>query len=254
VSLDAVARVVVTGVSRTERLPTIGQALFGREDRVVDRSDARPLSGDAPVVHVDVQAIRPGSSRLLQGASAFAEAWLLGSEDAKAETYEPVAVTRLDPETAMRLRSAEAEAVRALPMGAYVSDATWAHHRDARYRLLVSTCHENHSHFPPRDRCATCGGPTAQAPAPRTGRVHTCTVISQGGGPSEFDFLQAAWGSYASIVVEPDGLDGVRIPGILADTPGESIAIGAPVEAVFRRIYGMQGQWRYGMKFRSVRQ
>lgn len=251
---DDVARVRVEGDMDERQASIVGQAVFGDADRVVVERPGATAPEDGLVVGVRVRVVRAASADLFKGRGSFAEAFLPDSVDEDPEIHEPAGVHELPVSTDRldALTRADETALGAVPMGAHVPEVTWEAGCDARYRLLVGACADGHTHFPPRRVCPTCGSEAEPRPAPRHGRVHTLAVIAEGGGPTEFDFLQEAWGSYASLIVEPDGLAGTRIPGLGADAAPEDFGIGGRVEAVFRRIYATEGRWRYGTKFRPA--
>lgn len=137
------------------------------------------------------------------------------------------------------------------PMGAYVSPQVYHESQDARYRLVGRRCPEGHVSFPPQPRCPKCRS-DALDPQPLAGRgqVYTVTVIGQGAAPAEFTTQNQALGAYAVAIVELD--EGPRVVAQLTDCEPDDVAIGDPVESVFRRIYVQRDGVRYGYKFRPV--
>lgn len=72
------------------------------------------------------------------------------------------------------------------------------------------------------------------------------TTIAPGAQPTEFDPLAAARGPYDVVLVE--FLDGVRLTLQVADGTAGSVHVGDRVGTTFRRLYPMDGAWRYGRK------
>lgn len=255
-ALDDIVTIRLDGTDELRHAHVVGSAVLGDPERATLASTKPGPDADGVRIGVRVQAVRPSAPALFQGDSSYADAFLEGSEDAEPAPHEPAAPQELpaDPDRLDALARAPAHAVDAIPMGAYVPEATWAASQDVRYRPQVGVCADGHAHFPPRRACPVCGVPTEQRAPVHRGRVHTFTVIAAGGGPTEFDFLQRAWGSYATMAVEPDGYPGARIPALAADTDPDDVRIGQSVGVAFRRIYAMQGAWRYGTKFRPTRE
>ena len=113
------------------------------------------------------------------------------------------------------------------------------------------------------DRCASCGTVTFPARgvcrgcALRTGLVRTqlpfdggtvvsVTEIGRGGQPTEFDPWVDAVGSYSVALV--DLAPGVRATLQVTDAAPGELRIGATVGTRLRRLYPMEGEWRYGRK------
>lgn len=254
---DDVAALRLQGTDEPRHAQILGAAVVGDPARGHLADDASDPEDEGVHVGVTVQVVRPSAPALFQGATAFADAFLEGSEEAEPVPYEPSAPHELpaDPDRLDVLARAQADApAGTVPMGAYVPEGTWAASERVRYRPQLGVCADGHAHFPPRPACPVCDAATERTPAPRKGRIHTYAVIAAGGGPTEFDFLQRAWGSYASLAVEPEGIEGVRIPALATDVDPDDLSIGQAVEAVFRRIYAMEGSWRYGTKFRPDRE
>lgn len=72
------------------------------------------------------------------------------------------------------------------------------------------------------------------------------TTISPGGQPTEFDAQVEASGPYEVALVELVG--GTRVTLQVADGRPGDLAVGDPVNTVLRRLYPMEGEWRYGRK------
>lgn len=78
------------------------------------------------------------------------------------------------------------------------------------------------------------------------GEVVAATSIGPGGQPTEFDEQVATMGSYSVVLVEL--MRGARVTLQATDSrPGE-LEIGSRVATRLRRLYPMEGEWRYGRK------
>lgn len=194
---------------------------------------------------------RPGAPQLEQeGADSHAWAQLVGlPSPAGSDLESQAAAIPVDRDLYAKLARWEQEAPESVARGAYVPTATWDASRPARYHLVSGVCEEGHASFPPGAACPRCGRPLSAQPLPARGTLATYTVIAPGGGPSEFDPLQAVQGEYAVGIAE---FGAVRVPGMICDTPLASLTVGLPVEPVFRRLYAQHGAWRYGVKFRGI--
>lgn len=148
--------------------------------------------------------------------------------------------------------------------GAHVSVPAWRRSLPQRYRLVAGRCPDCGAvTFPPGGACEDCGAFVDWEPVDlaREGTVETVSTVAQGGAPPEFRAYQGRiGGGYAtgvfSFPVEGDGT--ASLPLLVADD-GRSdagddlhLAIGDPVETVFRRIYTQEGVTRYGTKVRPA--
>jgi uncharacterized OB-fold protein len=138
----------------------------------------------------------------------------------------------------------------AVSEGAYVPRARYLENLPSRWRLIADRCGSCGSlTFPQRGGCRACGARDGLTPTslPRDGgRVLAATSIGQGGQPTEFDLQVGALGDYGVVLVEL--APGVRVTLQVTDArPGE-VAIGARVRTQLRRLYPMEGEWRYGRK------
>jgi uncharacterized OB-fold protein len=107
--------------------------------------------------------------------------------------------------------------------------------------------------FPARGLCRHCGRRDRLAPEqlPRDGaHILARTTIGKGGQPTEFDPQVAALGSYDVVLAEWAG--GVRITLPVTDAEPGSLKIGDPIATRLRRLYPMDGEWRYGRKATSA--
>ncbi|MCI4365223.1 MAG: hypothetical protein L3K10_04075 [Thermoplasmata archaeon] len=134
--------------------------------------------------------------------------------------------------------------------GAYVPRARYLENLPSRWRLEADRCaHCAHLTFPRRGTCRGCGRSDRLSveSLPRDGgRVVAATVIGQGGQPTEFDAQVEALGPYGVVLAEL--APGVRLTLQVTDAvPGE-IQLGSKVGTRLRRLYPMEGEWRYGRK------
>ncbi len=72
------------------------------------------------------------------------------------------------------------------------------------------------------------------------------TWIGRGGQPTEFDAEVERSGPYGVAVVELE--PGVRATVPLTDTASGEIRINSKVGTRLRRLYAIDGEWRYGRK------
>ncbi|MCI4318532.1 MAG: zinc ribbon domain-containing protein [Thermoplasmata archaeon] len=138
----------------------------------------------------------------------------------------------------------------AVSEGAYVPRASYLESLPARWRLLGATCGVCRAvTFPPRSRCRNCGRTDQLQPTelPRRGcTVAAVTTIAPGAQPTEFDPQVALLGAYSVVIVEV--VPGVRVTAQVTDAIAGTIALGDRVDLELRRLYAMEGAWRYGLK------
>ena len=140
--------------------------------------------------------------------------------------------------------------VRSVSEGAYVPRARYLENLPSRWRFVAEQCGACRAYtFPTRGRCRACGR-TEDLEArelPRDGGlVVASTIIGPGGQPTEFDPVVETFGPYQVVLAEL--APGARVPLQVTDaTPGE-IRIGDRIGTRLRRLYAMEGEWRYGRK------
>jgi uncharacterized OB-fold protein len=138
----------------------------------------------------------------------------------------------------------------AVSEGAYVPRATYLENLAARWRLVAESCsHCGAVTFPPRGRCRSCGraDQLRSVPLSRKGlSVATVTTIAPGAQPTEFDPQVSLLGSYSVVVA--DLAPGVRVTAQVTDAVAGAIVVGDRVDLELRRLYPMEGEWRYGLK------
>jgi len=143
-----------------------------------------------------------------------------------------------------------AAGVEAVSQGAYVPHPRYVENLSSRWRLVGERCPQCRAlGFPARGRCRSCGRSEGLQPEafPRTRlQVEAVTSISPGAQPTEFDSIVAAAGGYDVAVVRL-GV-GTRATVQVTDTPAGHLRVGDRVDLVLRRLYPMEGEWRYGLK------
>jgi uncharacterized OB-fold protein len=134
--------------------------------------------------------------------------------------------------------------------GAYVPRPRYLESLPSRWRLEGDRCGAcGKVTFPRRGRCRHCGAGEglAQFPLPRDGaRVVAATVIGKGGQPTEFDPQVDALGPYGVVLAEFE--PGVRLTLQVTDAAPGDVRIGDRIGTRLRRLYPMEGEWRYGRK------
>ena len=140
--------------------------------------------------------------------------------------------------------------VGAVSQGAYVPLPRYLENLGSRWRLEGDRCtHCRSLTFPVAGRCRSCGrsdGLRAEA-LPRTGlEVEAVTTISSGAQPTEFDGLVEAAGAYDVALVALG--EGARATVQVTDSGAGKLHVGDRVGLVLRRLYPMEGEWRYGLK------
>jgi uncharacterized OB-fold protein len=134
--------------------------------------------------------------------------------------------------------------------GAYVPYPTYRENLPSRWRLegeRCAACH--HIGFPVRGVCRQCGRSDRLAPYPFPRSellVSASTVVQPGAQPTEFDPQVQKTGGYGVVIVEL--APGLRATLQVTDHLGPALPIGSRVDTCLRRIYSMEGEWRYGLK------
>jgi len=134
--------------------------------------------------------------------------------------------------------------------GAYVPRARYLENLPSRWRFIAEACSAcRGTTFPARGVCRRCGRADALSPVHLPydgGRVVAVTTVGKGGQPTEFDAQVEALGPYDVALVEL--ARGMRVTLQVTDSvPGE-LEVGDRVNTMLRRLYPMEGEWRYGRK------
>ena len=138
----------------------------------------------------------------------------------------------------------------AVSEGAYVPRARYLENLPSRWRLAAERCGRCGAiTFPLRGRCRGCGLREQLGPYSLPfdgGTVIAATTVGPGGQPTEFDAQVAALGEYGVVLAEL--APGVRLTLSVADTDPTGLPIGSRLSTRLRRLYPMEGEWRYGRK------
>jgi uncharacterized OB-fold protein len=138
----------------------------------------------------------------------------------------------------------------AVSEGAYVPRPRYLENLPSRWRFVADSCATCGAFtFPARGVCRTCGRSDGlrSVPLPRDGiEVVATTVIGPGGQPTEFDPQVETLGPYEVLLAEL--VPGVRVTLQVSDAAPGSLRIGDRVDTRLRRLYAMDGEWRYGRK------
>lgn len=134
--------------------------------------------------------------------------------------------------------------------GAYIPLPRYRESVPSRWRFVGQRCPRCGAlSFPARGVCRACAATEGLADVrlPRDEAVVVATTtIGAGGQPTEFDVQVEEEGAYE--VVLADLAPGVRVTLQVADAEPGSLAIGDRVDTRLRRLYSMEGDWRYGRK------
>jgi uncharacterized OB-fold protein len=147
-------------------------------------------------------------------------------------------------------RRAADRATTAVSEGAYVPRARYLENLPSRWRFAADRCDAcGQVTFPARGNCRRCGRRDALSTVqlPRDGaRVLAVTTIRKGGQPTEFDAQVEASGPYEVALVDLAG--GARVTLQVTDAAPGTLRVGGSVDTRLRRLYPMEGEWRYGRK------
>ncbi len=162
----------------------------------------------------------------------------------------PVARGPAEPPRAPELGAGTGPVLSAVSEGAYVPRPRYLENLPSRWRLRAERCDACGSlTFPARGRCRSCqrSDRLRFEELPRRGaRVIASTVIGPGGQPTEFDFQVARSGAYQVVLAELSPEARITLP-VTDGTPG-GVRIGDRVDTSIRRLFPMEGEWRYGRK------
>jgi uncharacterized OB-fold protein len=154
------------------------------------------------------------------------------------------------PADGVRWQQARNATVATVSQGAYIPSATYRESIASRWRFEGERCPRCDTiTFPSRGSCSRCANRQglARAPLPRGGlEVVATTRIGPGGQPTEFDAQVDALGPYQVVLAEL--APGIRVTLQVAEAEAGDLRIGDRVDAQLRRLYPMEGEWRYGRK------
>ncbi len=155
--------------------------------------------------------------------------------------------TRTDPGPGGQYR---APPLSAVSEGAYIPRARYRESLPSRWRFLAGRCPRCSAvTFPARGACRSCGNREDLEPfaLPRDDlEVIATTVIGPGGQPTEFDAQVESLGPYEVVLAEL--APGARVTLQLTDAQPGTVRIDDRVDTCLRRLYAMEGEWRYGRK------
>jgi len=144
----------------------------------------------------------------------------------------------------------DAPAPLTVSQGAFVPVPRDEEARPGRWRFVAERCSTCGTRtFPGRGRCSRCGEASALRPEPLPldgATVLAATWIGPGGQPTEFDGQVEASGPYGVVLAEV--APGARVTLMVADARPEQVRVGARVDTLLRRLYPIEGAWRYGRK------
>lgn len=163
----------------------------------------------------------------------------------------PVAWTRPTGPTEVRTPPPRvpADALRAVSEGAHVPRPRYLENLPSRWRFVADRCGSCGAiSFPRRGRCRQCNAREAltELELPHEGTVEAATVVAPGAQPTEFDPMVARTGAYGVVLVRL--ADGVRATLMVADGVPVPLPVGHRVTTTLRRLYPIEGEWRYGRK------
>ncbi len=134
--------------------------------------------------------------------------------------------------------------------GAFVPRPTDEANRASRWRFIAQKCPScGGLTFPARGRCRACGrrDSLVDEPLPLDGATVVATTwIGAGGQPTEYDAQVEATGPYGVVIAEL--APGVRATLAVSDATRGEVRIGSKVDTRLRRLYPIEGGWRYGRK------
>lgn len=159
-----------------------------------------------------------------------------------------------DPTAGPRARPSPVSLREAPPFtvsqGAYVPPPRYEESRPSRWSFTADQCRSCGARtFPSRGWCRRCGATDGLVPSrlPLDGAtVLAVTWIGSGGQPTEFDLQVEIAGSYGVVLAEvaPE----VRVTLMVAEGAPDEVRVGSKVDSTLRRLYPIEGSWRYGRK------
>jgi uncharacterized OB-fold protein len=267
--LGSPVSIVRSGATGSDLLSALGRAETGMGSAVVlaveipERSarDAAPSSvegagaaafwfeeGRGQRLRESFASPSPGSTALgtsfevFRRASGSTPATWVGDWSADPRSGRAVDLSRIAPLVDLSMSS--------VSEGAYVPRPRYLENLPSRWRFVADSCSACGAlTFPARRVCRSCGRNDGlrSISLPRDGvEVVASTVIGPGGQPTEFDPQVAALGPYEVVLAELS--PGVRVTLQVTDAEPGTVRIGDRVDTRLRRLYAMEGEWRYGRK------
>ncbi len=134
--------------------------------------------------------------------------------------------------------------------GAYVPRPRYLENLPSRWRFAADRCPAcGTTTFPVRGFCRQCGATSGlerfELPL-QGGTVAAVTTVHPGAQPTEFDWRVDRQGAYDVALVEL--APGIRVTLQATDAPAGAFRPGDRVGTRLRRLYPMEGEWRYGRK------
>jgi len=223
-----------SALARPSAIGAAAVAVVGAGGARIDPATIAPFEGPACAVDAAIAAAR--SAR-----RAEPDAWV-GDWSPDPAQGRPVDLASV--------LAAASPPLSAVSEGAYVPRARYVENLPSRWRFVAEECDVCGSRtFPARGACVRCGERWRLRPTvlPTEGAtVVASTVIGKGGQPTEFDAQVAASGAYGVVLAEL--APGARVTLQVTDSAPEALAIGSRIGTRLRRLYPMEGEWRYGRK------
>jgi uncharacterized OB-fold protein len=221
-------------------------------------SRALPAWGDAPTLGPGLGIYRL-ARKLAPGATGVLEDWTVGSihsltlrRDGEVAWLGAFGETS-GPGVALSeevWRRSFDRPTHAVSQGAYVPRARYLENLPSRWKFEAARCPACGAYaLPPRSACPRCNaaqGMVAETLPHDGGTVIAATTIGPGGQPTEFDSQVELTGGYQVVLVEL--APGIRVTLQVSDAPSRGVEIGGQVGTRLRRLYAMEGEWRYGRK------
>lgn len=134
--------------------------------------------------------------------------------------------------------------------GAYVPWPRYVESLPSRWRFAAEQCGSCRAlTFPKRGSCRECGSASAltEVELPRSDlEVEAVTTVHAGAQPTEFDWRVERLGAYDVALV--DLAPGIRATLQVSEVAPGTLRAGSRVATRLRRLYPMEGLWRYGRK------
>lgn len=215
-----------------------------------------PWCGPAPTLGASMALVRlaaglssGGRGVLIEESPTRADSVELAVDPAPGQLAEPPR-----PPAGHPLRreewSAQIQRLDRVSEGAYVPRPRYLEALASRWRFVADECGAcGQITFPQRGCCRRCRRAdllTARALARSGLPVLAATWVVPGAQPTEFDSDQGHSPGYGVVMVEL--ARGVRATLQVSGAAGAAVPLGEKVDTRLRRLYPMEGEWRYGRK------